>query len=132
MGTALLEIAVNLQKKYNKVNELQDTTKQMADSLQRNDLYAFELLMKMRTEIMLEIDSIDYQREDLLKCLPEAEENLVRCALSTQTEESQLKLPEIHRINDIYKKITRSLESTIQYDKAISLKIGGNDSFYKN
>lgn len=132
LGTALMDIAVNLQKKYNKINELQDTTKQMGDSLQRNDLYAFQLLMKIRTGVMLEVDSIDYQRDDLLQCLPETEKKLVLDALSTKVQESQLELPEIRRIHEIYMKIERSLESTIRYDKAISVKIGGNDSFYKS
>lgn len=131
MNTTFDEITLNLQKKYNKMNELQDVTKQMADSLQRNDLYAFELVMKMRTEVMLEIDSIDYAREDLLKSLPESDEEAVRSILHSPVAEKQLENPVFGSIYEIYKKITRCLESTIQYDQAINLKIGGENSFYK-
>lgn len=131
MSTTFMGIALNLQKKYNKISELQDVTKQMAEALQRNDLYALQLLMKMRTEVMLEIDDIDYAREELLNSLPDNEEMQVRSALSRQIVEEQFHNADLQRVNDIYKKIARSLESTIQYDKVINLKIGGENSFYK-
>lgn len=131
MSTTFMGITLNLQKKYNKMNELQDVTKQMAEALQRNDLYAFQLLMEMRTGVMLEIDDIDYAREDLLKCLPANQESLVREALSTKTTEQQLTNADLQRMNDIYKKTARNLEVTIQYDKAINMKMAGDHSFYK-
>lgn len=131
MSTTFMGITLNLQKKYNKMNELQDVTKQMAEALQRNDLYAVQLLMEMRTEVMLEIDDIDYAREDLLKCLPANQESLVREALSTKTTEQQLANADLQRMNDIYKKTARNLEVTIQYDKAINMKMAGDHSFYK-
>lgn len=131
MSTTFMGITLNLKKKYNKMNELQDVTKQMAEALQRNDLYAFQLLMEMRTGVMLEIDDIDYAREDLLKCLPANQESLVREALSTKTTEQQLANADLQRMNDIYKKTARNLEVTIQYDKAINMKMAGDHSFYK-
>ncbi len=130
MNTVFTGLLLNLQKKYTKVNELQDVTKQMAESLQRNDLYSFRLLMKMRTQVMLELESIDYAQEDLVKVLSENDEKQARSALSKETEEKQFETPELQRMNDIYKKIKRSLQNTIQFDKAISLKVGRNSSFY--
>lgn len=132
MDTGFMGITLNLQKKYNKVNELQDITKQMADTLQRNDLYSFQLLMKMRTELMLEIDNLDYAQEDMLECLPENEKKLARSAFSIEAEEQQFSTLDLQRMNDIYKKIKRSLQNTVQYDKAISLKVAGKNSFYEN
>lgn len=132
MNTAWMEIILNLQKKYNKANELQDVTKQMADCLQRNDLYAFELYLEMRTEIMLELDNLQYIQEELIRKLSEKEEALVKSILTLDVEASLLENQDVRRMNEIYCKIKRSLESTIQFDKAISLKIGGNDSFYRN
>ncbi|AMJ42370.1 hypothetical protein [Anaerotignum propionicum] len=132
MNTAWMEIILNLQKKYNKVNELQDVTKQMSECLQRNDLYAFELFVEMRTEIMLELDNLQYLQEDLLQNLSEEEQALAKRALTLDVEATLLENPDIRRMNEIYCKIKRSVESTIQYDKAISLKIGGDDSFYRN
>jgi hypothetical protein len=112
------------------VNEFQDVTKQMAESLQRNDLYSFRLLMKMRTQVILELESIDYAQEDLMKALSENDEKQVRSALSKEAEERQFETPELQRMNDINKKIKRSLQNTIQFDKAISYKVGRNNSFY--
>ncbi len=105
MNTVFTEILLNLQKKYTKVNEFQDVTKQMAESLQRNDLYSFRLLMKMRTQVILELESIDYAQEDLMKGLSENEEKQVRSALSKETEERQFEVPELQRMNNIYKKL---------------------------
>lgn len=132
MNSAWMEIILNLQKKYNKANELQDVTKQMADCLQRNDLYAFELYLEMRTEIMLELDNLQYIQEELIRKLSEKEEALVKSVLTLDVEASMLENQDFRRMNEIYCKIKRSVESTIQFDKAISLKIGGNDSFYRN
>lgn len=132
MNTAWMEIILNLQKKYNKANELQDVTKQMADCLQRNDLYAFELYLEMRTEIMLELDNLQYIQEELIRKLSEKEEALVKSVLTLDVEASLLENQDFRRMNEIYCKIKRSVESTIQFDKGISLKIGGNDSFYRN
>lgn len=132
MDTASMEILLNLQKKFNKVNELQDVTKQMAECLQRNDIFSFELLMDMRADVMLELDSIEYAQEDMLQGLSEMEEKQVRKALTLGVDESQLKTVDLRRIHEIYGKIKRSLENTIQFDKAISLKMGRETSFYKN
>lgn len=132
MNTAWMEIILNLQKKYNKANELQDVTKQMGDCLQRNDLYAFELYLEMRTEIMLELDNLQYIQEELIRNLSEKEEALVKSILTLEVEASLLENQDVRRMNEIYCKIKRSVESTIQFDKAISLKIGGNNSFYRN
>lgn len=132
MNTASMEIILNLQKKYNKANELQDVTKQMAECLQRNDLYAFQLLLEMRTEIMLELDNLQYAQEELIQNLSEKEQALVKRVLTLDVEASLLESSDFRRMNEIYCKIKRSMESTIQYDKAISLKIGGNDSFYRS
>ncbi len=132
MNTPSMEILLNLQKKYNKVNELQDVTKQMAESLQRNDIYSFRLLMKMRKQVMLELDSLELTQENLLKGLPKNEERLARKALTLEVEEAQLETVDLRRIHEIYGKIKRSLLNTIQFDKAISLKVGREKSFYKN
>ncbi len=130
MNTALMEIILNLQKKYNKVNELQDVTKRMAECLQRNDTYSFELLVEMRTEIMLELDNLQYLQEDLIHHLSGEEEALAKRALTMDAEAALMENTDFRRMNEIYCKIKRSLESTIQSDKAISLKIGGSNSFY--
>lgn len=132
MSTTFTGVLLNLQKQYNKVNELQDVTKQMAECLQRNDLYSFRLLMKMRTEVMLELDDIDFAREDILHSLPESEEKIARGVMVKEVDQNALSSPELQRMHEIYKKIKRNLQTTVQLDKGISLKIGGNNSFYKN
>lgn len=131
MGATLLGVSLNLQKKYNKVNELQDITKQMAESLQRNDIYSFQLLMKMRTEVMLEIDSIDYAREDLLNEMAQQDKKTALWVMGKQVEESQLKTPELQRLYAIHEKIGRCLARTIQLDKGMNLKMAGENSFYQ-
>ena len=132
MNTVFTGILLNLQKKYNKVNEFQDITKQMAASLQRNDLYSFQLLMNMRTELMIDIENMDYAEEELIKSLSEDDEKQIRSALSKEMEGKQFATSDLQRINDIYNKTKRSLQNTVQVDKAISLKVGGENSFYHN
>ncbi len=126
-----MALTLHLQKKYNKVNELQDLTKQMAECLQRDDMVSFHLFMRMREKTMLEIDSLEYAQEDILKGMPTAKETFAREALTVEAHEKGQETAELCRIHEIYNSIKRSLQSTIQYDKAISLKVGGENSFYK-
>lgn len=126
-----MELTLHLQKKYNKVNELQDMTKQMAECLQRNDIVSFELLMKMRGALMLELDSMEYVQEDILKGFSQEDEMRARGALNGVYDGNRQEAPELCRINEIYLNTKKSLQSTVQYDKAISLKVGGETSFYK-
>ena len=126
-----MELTLHLQKKYNKVNELQDMTKQMAECLQRNDIVSFELLMKMRSALMLELDSMEYVQEDMLKGLSKEDEAQARGALNGDFDGNRQEAPELCRMNEIYLNTKKSLQSTVQYDKAISLKVGGETSFYK-
>lgn len=64
-----MEIAINVRKKYNKISELLDLTKQMADSLQRNDMISFEVLLNMRTDVILDIEDISNKTQSILQTL---------------------------------------------------------------
>ncbi len=131
MDTAYMGITLNLQKQYNKVNELQELTKQMTECLQRNDMFSFRMLVRMRGKVMIELGSLDITQEEMLKTLTKDEETRARKALTLEVDATQLENIDLRRMNEIYSNIKRNLKNTIYYDKAISLKIGGDSSFYK-
>lgn len=122
MGKDFLEIAVNLQKRYNKINEIFDLTKQMQESLYRTDIYSLKITIRMRTKAMLEVDKIDNDRQALIDSLPESERASILSSMSVDAKQEDLTTAALKKINDIYLKSRRLLEKTIELDKIVTSK----------
>lgn len=130
MSKNAMEIAVNLQKKYNKMNEIYDLTKQMQESLYRDDLYSLKLIVRMRTKAMIEIDHIENERLELIEELPEDEKGSILQSMSEEAVHEKLNTPELKKINEIYMQFRRILEKTIELDKVVNLKANKGNSSY--
>ena len=130
MSKNAMEIAVNLQKKYNKMNEIYDLTKQMQESLYRDDLYSLKLIVRMRTKAMIEIDHIENERLELIEELLEDEKGSILQSMSEEAVHEQLNTPELKKINEIYMQFRRILEKTIELDKVVNLKANKGNSSY--
>ena len=131
METEILNIVINLQKKYTKLNEIYNITKQMEESLYRDDYVALKMVMDMRTDVMLEVDEIDYEREALIDNLSETKKECVKSAMKKGFNQESSDYEPYVKINEIYMKINRTLENIINIDKLISLKISNENTYYK-
>ncbi|MFV0314919.1 MAG: hypothetical protein ACK5I7_07410 [Anaerotignum sp.] len=130
MNATFEEINSNLQKKFYKMNELQDLTKQMGQMLQINDLYAFGMIMKMRTEAMIEIENFNYAIDDLLETMSESDQMAIRNVLQKPLEEKKVADEKLQQMLELSRRIARCLERTIELDKPVNMKIAGKKSFY--
>lgn len=130
MSKSAMEIAVNLQKKYNKMNEIYDLTKQMQESLYRDDIYSLKLIVKMRTKAIIEIDDIENECQELISRLSEEEKAGILKSMSEEAIDEQLQTPELKKINEIYLQFRRSLKKTIELDKVVNLKANKGNSIY--
>lgn len=55
----LLELLVQLRKRYTALGEALDLTQQMADALDRDDRISFSLLLSMRQDVVLRLQETD-------------------------------------------------------------------------
>lgn len=131
MDKEMLDIAVNLRKKYNKISELLDTTQQMADCINRNDMVSFEILMNMRTDILLEIEEINYLREQLVDALEPKKAERVRYLMQKGVKIPDDIADEELRIYSSFMDCKSANEKLVVIDKVMSKKICGDKSFYQ-
>lgn len=128
MSRDLMEVAVNLQKKYNKINEIYELTKQMQESLYRNDIYSLKIIVKMRSEAMLEVDKIDTGRQELIDSFLENERAAILNSMSVKAKPEELTTPALKKINEIYMNTRKTLEKTIALDKIVNIKANKGNS----
>ena len=128
MSRDLMEVAVNLQKRYNKINEIYELTKQMQESLYRNDIYSLKIIVRMRSEAMLEVDKIDTGREELINDFLESERAAILNSMSVKAKPEELTTPALKKINDIYMNTRKTLEKTIALDKIVNIKANKGNS----
>lgn len=126
----LMKILVEVQKKYNVFNEIQDLTMQMEDSLKRNDQVSFQMLLEMRLDSMIKIDGIEETIRVYLQSFPEKEQSLIKKQMSAEAEINAEYSPELIKMGDITGKTRRIIEKIIAVDKVMNIKIAGKDSFY--
>lgn len=119
---------MNQQRKYNKIVELEGVTKQMTEVLERNDMVAFQMLVDMRTEIMLEAEQFDYTHTAYMEELSEEERAQVQLALSQEAQPEQMTTAELRQLHDIYSKTKRVLSAIIAMSDRMNAKLRGDRS----
>ena len=127
----MLDIAINLRKKYNKINELLDTTHQMADCINRNDMVSFEILINMRTDILLEIEEINYIRQQLIEALEPKKAERVKYLMQKDAKISDNIPDEELKIYSSFMDCKSANEKLVAIDRIMNKKICGDKSFYK-
>lgn len=130
MKEALLSILINLQKKYNKLNEVLDLTKEMETALQRNDQVSFRMVLVMRQDVMIRIDKIDATTKILLQAIPQDICKVINRQMCHESKQANPESEEEKKIGELYAKIQRLLEKIITIDRVMNKKIAGKDSYY--
>lgn len=96
-----LELTVLERKKYNYLTEVQDVTRQLAESLDRNDQVSTRMLIAMRQDPIRQLAEVD---------------NSEKLRLGTFSEQAG--------------KTRRLLEQVVELDRRTSLRMAGEQSYY--
>ncbi|MGE4213271.1 MAG: hypothetical protein AB7E42_00640 [Anaerotignaceae bacterium] len=131
MDNELLEIAINLRKKYNKVSELLDITQQMSGCISRNDMVSFKIYLKMRTDILLEIEEINNRREQLVAALEPQKAQRARYLMQKDMVVPDDLSAEDLKLYSTFMDCKSAAAKLVAIDKVMSKKICGDKSFYK-
>lgn len=127
MSQELLELAVLERKKYNDLNEVLDLTRQLGEALDRNDQVSARMLVAMRQDPILRLEETDRTAKDRRTALPAGVRQRLEALLAgaqPQGSEEQTFLEQAGKARSL-------LERVVELDRRISLRMAGEDSFYK-
>ena len=123
----LSELGVRKRRQIAELTEAHDLTRQLSEALDRKDQVSVDMLLGMRETPIRAMLEVDAGIKDYLAALPE--EEAARCTALLEGEE-----PETDAERDFCEIVDRfldGLEKLIEEDKRISLRLGGNRSFYR-
>lgn len=122
-----LELTVLERKKYNCLVEIQDVTRQLAESLDRNDQVSIRMLVAMRQDPLLQLEEVDRGERQRKNGFPEEDQARIQALLQSgqpQYEGEDMFLEQAG-------KTRRLLEQVVELDRRISLRMAGDHSFYR-
>jgi hypothetical protein len=122
-----LELTVLEKKKYNYLVEIEDITRQLAESLDRNDQVSARMLVAMRQDpirLLAEISESARARQDALP--EEGREALRELLAGTAASGDGQRI-----FQEQAGKTRRLLEQVVAMDRRVSLRMAGEHSFYQ-
>ena len=122
-----LELTVLEKKKYNYLVEIEDITRQLAESLDRNDQVSARMLVAMRQDpirLLAEISESAHARQDALP--EEGREALRELLAGTAASGDGQRI-----FQEQAGKTRRLLEQVVAMDRRVSLRMVGEHSFYQ-
>lgn len=126
----LIEILKEMQKKYQCIVEIERITREMGDSLSRNDRTSVQILLGMRQEEMDKTEVCNRNLHCLISVLPPEEGEQVREWMKGG-EAQNADNPLVGKLMEKGNSLGLILKRTIEIDRHISTRLAGNDSFYK-
>lgn len=122
-----MDLTVLERKKYNNLAEVLDLTKQLGESLDRNDQVAVRMIIAMRQDPLLHLEETQQTARDRKKSLQPEDQERVRALLDGAEPRSN----EERTFLDQSGKTRRLLERVVELDRRVSLRMAGRQSFYK-
>ena len=123
---AWLELTVLEKKKYNYLIEIEDLTKQMAQSLDRNDQVSTRMLVAMRQDPLRHLEEVDKGEKIRLSAFSQEERDRVRALRQGDPARD----PDETVFQNQAGKTRRLLEQVVELDRRISLRMAGERSYY--
>ena len=121
-----LELTVLERKKYNCLLEVQDTTRQLAEALDRNDQVAARMLIAMRQDPLLQLEEVDRGEKQRKAALEDEDRDRIRTVLQDRTARYDGEGTFLEQAD----KTRHLLERVVELDRRISLRMAGDRSFY--
>lgn len=130
IGEFLSEILKRVQRNYVHMVEIERLTKDMADSLSRNDKESVELLLKMRGEEMDQARSTKQEILMILEAVDTEEKEKFRSWLNGEKKYEPDSF-EARKIAELSGQTQQALNRTISLDKVLNIKVAGKESYYQ-
>lgn len=125
----LMEILKEMQKKYQCITEIERITRDLLDSISRNDRTSMQILLGMRKEEMDQADLCDRNIECLISTLSSLESDKIRSWMKGLTE-WEIEGPVTQKIVERGSGTLTILKRTVLMDRQINKRMAGENSFY--
>ncbi len=126
----LAEILRRVQRNYVHMVEIERLTKDMGDSLARNDKESVELLLKMRGEEMEQAGTVKREIQTILEAMNGEEKEKFRSWLNGESKYEPEDF-ESRKIAELSSQTQHILKRTISLDKVLNSKVAGKNSYYQ-
>ena len=128
----LSEILRRVQRNCVRMVEIERLTKDMADSLSRNDKESVELLLKMRGEEMDQASTSKHEIQTILEAMDGEDQKKLRSWLNGENgKKYEPDSFESRKIAELSSQTQQVLSRTINLDKVLNSKVAGKESFYQ-
>ena len=122
-----MELTVLERKKYNCLLEVEDVTRQLAEALDRNDQVAARILISMRQDPLLQLEEVDRSEKQRKSALSEEDQERIRTLL--QKREPRYDGEDVFL--EQAGKTRHLLERVVELDQRVSVRMAGDQSFYR-
>ena len=123
----LLDLAVLERKKYNDLNDVLDLTQQLGEALDRNDEVSVRMLVAMRQDPIHHLEEVNRTAKSRLASLTEEEQERIKALLAGAAAQDDGEKTFLEQAG----KARGLLERVVELDRRISLRLAGENSFYK-
>lgn len=125
--STLLDAQVQTKRIYGLLNEVMDISRQMAESMDRDDQVAIQMLVSMREEPVRKLRQARRALEEQRDALdPEAARRLARL-LNGEAAETEAEEPLVAQVRTN----RRLLEQLLELDRVLNRKLTREESIYK-
>ena len=122
----LNEILANLRKKYNRMNQLMEQTKELDKAARMNDGVSFEMSLDMRWKTMSAVDQLDHENRQLISSLPELIQLQVRKLLHPREEAVEPERELERDICNMQRQILSTVQKIITLDDDVRKRTGNS------
>lgn len=127
MDEQALKVAMSAeQKMYTALSEVMELTGELADAFQRQDQVSVQMFLGMRQEPIDRLESCKAMLERQCLQLPSEQRQILRGILQGQTPP-----PQAQALGELVQKNKRLLDRILEVDRRLNLRIGGENSFYR-
>ncbi len=127
----LEEVMRQVQKEYVHIVEIESLTKEIGNTLARDDRESVQILLELRQTEMEQADEAKEGVRTILEAVDADMRRLLIGLLEEQDTRTETGSFEEEKIVELSHFIRKSLKEIIQIDKVISCKLAGKDSYYK-
>ncbi len=123
------KVMILLQRRYNYIREISMQTKELEDSLARNDDVSTSLILQMRADGMAKADDCTDEIWRLAENDRKAQEKL-RLLVISEPEEGMGESPEEKKIYEIRRKTQTIIDELREMDERLNRRLAGDKSYY--
>lgn len=127
----LEEVMRQVQKEYVHIVEIESLTKELGNTLARDDRESVQMLLELRQGEMEQADEAKRAVQEILGVVDADMRRLLIKLLEGQDAPAETGSFEETKIAELSHLIKKYLKEIIQIDKVISCKLAGKDSYYE-